>query len=584
MIKAIIDGIEVQVEAGTTILEAAKQIEVHIPTLCHHPDLTPSAACGLCVVKLAGRNNMLRACCTPVEEGMNIITRDAEIIEVRKNIIELILTTHPNECLTCIRNTNCELQSVMADFCIHDNEFEDMVRTAEEFPLDDSTKTIVIDPRKCILCGRCIEVCQNIQNVWALSFLNRGIHTCISPAGGVKLADSPCIKCGQCVAHCPTGALSEYDQTKEVWDALTNKQKHKVVQIAPSIRVAIGEAFGLAPGELVVGKLYAALRRLGFDAIFDTNIGADFTIMEEASEFVERFTKNENLPLITTCCPSWVDFMEKFYPELIPHFSSCKSPMQITGVLAKTYYAQQQKINPADIYMVAIMPCTSKKYEILRHDEDMSASGYQDVNVSLTTRELVRMLKQAGIDFKSLPEETADSPLGEYTGAGTIFGRSGGVMEAALRTAYHMVTGEEMSDVNIPQTQGLEGIKEFSIDVAGKQINICVAQGTGNVEEVMLKIKAAQEKGEEPPYHFVEVMACPGGCVAGGGQPRGVTDVIRAMRAQGLNNEDKSMQNRQSHLNASMQKIYDEFIGKPLGEKAHKLFHTHYTPRPTYRR
>ncbi len=584
MIKAIIDGVEIEVAKGTTILEAAKQVNVHIPTLCHHPDLTASAACGICVVKLEGRNNMLRACCTPVENGMSIITKDAEIVEVRRNVIELILSTHPNECLTCMRNTNCELQTIMSDFGIRESDFDSMVKSKEEFPIDDSTKCIVIDPRKCILCGRCIEVCQNIQNVWALSFLNRGVDTYISPAGGVKLADSPCIKCGQCVAHCPTGALSEYDQTKEVWNALLDKKKHTVVQIAPSIRVAIGEAFGYAPGELLVGKLYAALRRLGFDKVFDTNIGADFTIMEEASEFVERFKKQDRLPLVTTCCPSWVDFMEKFYPELIPHFSSCKSPMQITGVLTKTYYAMQEGINPADIHMTAIMPCTSKKFEVLRHEEDMCASGYQDVDVSITTRELIRMLKQAGIDFESLPEEEADHPLGEYTGAATIFGRSGGVMEAALRTAYNMITGENMSDLDIPQTQGLEGIKEFSINVAGSTVNICVAQGTGNVEAVMKKIKEAQEKGEEPPYHFVEVMACPGGCIAGGGQPRGVTNAVRLLRAKGLNKEDKSKEKRNSHENTYMQKIYKDFIGEPLGEKAHKLFHTHYTPRPTYRR
>ncbi len=584
MVKAIIDGVEIEVENGATILDAAKKVNVHIPTLCWHPDLCATAACGICVVKLEGRKNMLRACCTPLEEGMKVITKDAEIVEVRKNVMELILSTHPNECLTCIRNTDCELQTVASDFSVRANEFDDLTRSAEEFPIDDSTKSIVIDPRKCIQCGRCIEVCQNIQNVWALSFLNRGIDTYISPAGGVSLADSPCIKCGQCAAHCPTGALSEYDQTESVWNALLDKEKFTAVQIAPSIRVAIGEAFGFAPGELLTGKLYAALRRLGFDKVFDTNIGADFTIMEEASEFVHRFTNAGTLPLVTTCCPSWVDFMEKFYPELIPHFSSCKSPMQITGVLTKTYYAEKNNIDPAKIHMTAIMPCTSKKYEVLRNETDMYASGFQDVDVSLTTRELVRMLKQAGIDFNSLPEETADNPLGEYTGAGTIFGRSGGVMEAALRTAYKMVTGNDMDNLEIPQTQGLEGIKEFSIDVAGNEIKICVAQGTGNVESVMKKVKDAKEKGEEPPYHFIEVMACPGGCIAGGGQPRGVTNVIRELRAKGLNKEDKSMNVRKSHENTSVKAIYDEFLGEPLGEKAHKLFHTHYTPRPIYRR
>ena len=581
-INVVIDGVKVSVPAGTTILDAARKIQVEIPTLCYHPDLHPRASCGICVVKVGGK--MLRACCTPVEEGMDIITRDPEIIETRRTILKLELSHHPQECLTCIRNESCELQHLTSIFGIRERGFNNIT---PQLPKDDSTKCIVFDPRKCILCGRCIEVCQTVQKVSALAFLNRSIDTQVAPAGDLPLADTPCIKCGQCTAHCPTGALTEYDCSEEVWKMLQNPDYHTVVQIAPAVRVSLGEAFGLEPGTLTTGKIYAALRRMGFKAIFDTNFGADVTIMEEASEFVERFTKNpKSLPLITSCCPAWVDYMEKFFPDMIPHFSTCKSPHAIVGALSKTYYAEKIGVPAEKMRVVSIMPCTAKKFEIIR-SKDMFSSGFQDVDVTLTTREIARMIKQAGIDFVNLPEEKADNPLGEYTGAGTVFGFSGGVMEAALRTAHYLITGQEMADKNleIKPILGLDkGVKEMTMKIQGHEIRIAVAHGIGHVGDVLTHIRETLARGEETPYHFIEVMACPGGCIGGGGQPRGVTNEVRKERMKGLMKDDKQSQKRCSHQNKDVQKLYKTFLKKPLSHKAHELLHTHYTPRPLYKK
>ncbi len=440
MVKAKINNQNIRVKEGMTILEAAKEAQVNIPVLCNHPDLKPSGSCGICVVKVSNYNNkLLRACTTAVEEGMEIITHDPEIIQVRKNILELILSFHPNDCLKCGRNGCCELQDLAADFGIREHPFDNIVERRER---DVSTKAIVIDPPKCIKCGRCIEVCQQLQDVWALTFIDRGHNIKMRPAGDIALAESPCVRCGQCKAHCPTGAIYEYDHTYRVYQALLDEKNFCTVQIAPAVRVSLGEAFGLPPGTNLTSKIYAALRRLGFKAIFDTNFGADVTIMEEASELIHLLDNEpEKLPLITTCCPSWVDFMEKRYHDFIPNFPSCKSPMEIVGVLSKTYYAAQRKVNPDDVYSVAIMPCSAKKFEIIRGNE-MFASGQQDVDAVLTTEELARMIRQAGIDLLNLPEENADNLLGAYSGAGTIFGVTGGVMEAALRSAYYFSTGE----------------------------------------------------------------------------------------------------------------------------------------------
>ena len=580
-IQATINGLQVDVPAGSTVLQAARQVSVHIPTLCKHPDLDATAACGICIVRVTGSNKMLRACCTPVEPGMEITTEDPEIIRVRRTVLELIMSKHPNECLTCGRNQNCELQTLAADFGLRNVELDSIV---PDLPLDDTTKAIVLDPRKCITCGRCIQVCQQIQDVWALSFVERGIDTRIAAAGDISLADSPCVRCGQCSAHCPTGAIVEYDNTEEVWDKLLDPDVYCVAQLAPAVRVAIGEAFGFPIGTNLTGKTYAALRRMGFNAIFDTNFGADLTIMEEATEFVKRFTTEGSvLPLITTCCPSWVDFMEKFHSDMIPNFSSCKSPQAMVGALAKTYYAEKMSLDPAKIHVVSIMPCTAKKFEIIRSKE-MKSSGYWDVDVSLTTRELARMIKQSGINFNSVKEEQPDQMLGAYTGAGTIFGATGGVMEAALRTAYNFITGSNPTRVEFQSTRGLAGVKEGKVVIAGNEVRFAVAHGLGNVETVLDRVRAARDAGTEPPYHFIEVMACDGGCVGGGGQPYGVTDGLRAKRAAGLYQDDQSGLWRCSHDNPYIQTLYSDFLGEPGGEKSHHLLHTSYTPRPTYKR
>jgi NADH-quinone oxidoreductase subunit G len=581
MIHATINGLPVEVAPGTTILEAARKVHVKIPTLCKHPDLDATAACGICIVKLKANGRMLRACCTPIENKMDILTETPEIVDVRRGVLELTLSRHPNECLTCLRNHNCELQTLSADFGLTGNALDNIV---PDLPLDDSTRSIVLDPRKCISCGRCIQVCQQDQNVWALSFLNRGFETRIAAAGDIPLADSPCVRCGQCSAHCPTGAITEYDESVEVWNKLQDPETVCVVQIAPAVRVAVGEAFGFPVGTNLTGKIYASLRRMGFKAVFDTNFGADLTIIEEATEFKKRLLEGKGeLPLITSCCPGWVDFMEKFHGDMIQHFSSCKSPHAMVGTLSKTYYAEKMNIDPAKIFMVSIMPCTAKKSEIIRSKE-MSASGFQDVDVSLTTREFARMIKQSGIDFVTIPDEQPDHMLGAYTGAGTIFGATGGVMEAALRTAHFYVTGQDAPRVDFEVTRGLEGVKEGKLEVAGKEIRIAVAHGLANVEQVIEKVRAARAAGEETPYHFIEVMACAGGCVGGGGQPYGATNELRTKRAAGLYSEDQSGLWRCSHHNPYIKQLYADYLGEPASHKAHELLHTSYQVLPEYKR
>lgn len=581
VIDATIDGKPVQVRSGTTILDAARGVQIRIPTLCKHPDVEASAACGLCVIKLQGSSKMARACCTQLEDGMNVITHDPEIIEIRRTIVELILASHPNECLTCGRNTNCELQSAIADFGIREEPFPKQLRM---LPKDASTGVIVLEPSKCIKCGRCIEVCQEVQDVWALSLLERGFETRMSPAGDINLADSPCVRCGQCSAHCPTGAIVENDETTKVWRALLDSPKHCVVQIAPAVRVTLGEHFGFAPGTNLTRKIYTSLRRLGFEAIFDTNFGADLTILEEATELVHRLLEGHGvLPLITSCCPAWVDYMEKFHGDMIEHFSSAKSPHAMVGVLAKTYYAERAGLDPANIKVVSIMPCTAKKFEIRRSDQ-MRVSGYQEVDVVLTTRELARMIRQSGLEFAELPDGECDSLVGDYSGAGTIFGTTGGVMEAALRTAHYLVTKERLPKLEFESVRGITGVKEATVSVAGKVLRVAAAHGLANVRRVLSKVRAAKQAGTEPAYHFVEVMACPGGCVGGGGQPYGVTDELRSARANGLYGEDEAMTIRCSHENRQVQELYSTFLGDPGGPRARQLLHTSYQSRSLYQR
>jgi NADH-quinone oxidoreductase subunit G len=576
-----INGRDISVPAGTSILNAAKLAGSKIPTLCYHSDLEAWGACGICVVKIEGNPRMVRACSTLVTEGQNYITNDPEIHTIRKTIIEMTLADHPQECLTCGRNGTCELQRLAADYGIREIPFD---RNVKQLPKDTSTPSIVLDPSKCIQCGRCAQVCQQIQDVWALEFIGRGENTRLMPVSGLLLNDSPCIKCGQCSAHCPVGAIYEKDETAFLMDAIMDETKHVAVQMAPAVRVAIGEAFDMKPGEIVTGKIYAALRRLGVDAVFDTNFSADLTIMEEGSEFVERVVNGKGaLPQLTSCCPAWTDYMEKYYPDMIPNFSTAKSPMMMQGAITKTYYAENKGIAPKDIYSVAIMPCTAKKFERIR-DENMQSSGVDDVDLVLTTRELARLIKTAGVDFANLVPEECDSPIGAYTGAGTIFGVTGGVMEAAVRSAYYLITKEELADVNITAVRGMEGVKTGVVDIKGTKVKVAVAHGMANVKAVLNEIREAKEKGLEPPYHFVEVMACRGGCIAGGGQPYGTEDEVRDQRIAGIYKDDEQSTIRCSHQNPDITKIYSDYLSAPLSEKSHHLLHTHYTPRKVYKK
>ena len=591
MIKLEINGVEVEVEKGSNLLQAARKANVKIPTLCYHPDLKPGASCGICVVrqlvpsrtepgKFVPSPKLLRACCTEAVEGMKIVTHDPDIVQVRRTVLELILANHPNDCLQCPRSGRCELQDIAADFGIRDVSFPKEVIHRDN---DTSTPSLVLNPDKCIKCGRCAEVCQKMQNVWALEFIGRGEKTVMAPAADVKLAESPCIKCGQCSAHCPVGAIYEKDETSEVWAALRDEEKTCLVQIAPAVRVALGEAFGMKPGELSTGKIYAALRRLGFDKVFDTNFSADVTIMEEGTEFIKRFTTGGKLPLITSCCPAWTDWMEKYAPDFTENFSSAKSPQQMLSALAKSYWAEKNGVDGKKVHVTSIMPCTAKKFEISR-DKSMSSTGDQDTDVVLTTRELARMIKAAGIDFLSLPDEAADDLLGSYTGAGTIFGVTGGVMEAALRTAYCLITKEDQPPaIEFSAVRGMEGVKKATIDIKGTAVNIAVAHQMGNVEKVLNEVREDIKNGVKPRYDFIEVMACRGGCVGGGGQPCLATDEVRAQRTAGLYTDDEKSTLRMSHLNPEVQSLYKDYLGEPGSEKAEHLLHTHYHKRELYK-
>ncbi len=579
MINVKINGIPVQVAEGTTVLQAAKEVGVYIPTLCYHPDLTPFASCGMCVCKQENNNKMIRACSTPVHEGLSVITDDPELFEVRKAILEMTLSTHPNSCLTCIRNGNCELQTLAAKFGIREQPFEKRLAAIK---VDTSSPSIVLDPNKCIKCGRCVQVCQDLQGVYALDFIGRGDGTVMSPAANLKLNDSPCVKCGQCIVHCPVGAIYEKDETADLRAAIADPEKVVAVQMAPSVRVGISEEFDLPVGTVSTGKLYAALRKIGVDLVFDTNFSADLTIMEEGSELVKRLTTEGSvLPQFTSCCPGWVDYCEKFYPELTENLSSAKSPMMMQGAITKTYYAETTKNDPAKIYSVALMPCTAKKYESKR-DDSMKSSGYDDVDLVLTTREIARLFKAYGIDFASLCEEGCDSPIGEYSGAGTIFGNTGGVMEAAVRTAYNLVTGDELEEVEVDAVRGMENVRKGEVDMNGTKVKVAIVHGLANVKEVCEEVLAAKKANEPAPYDFIEVMACRGGCIAGGGQPYGTDDQIRKQRIAGLYNDDEQSTYRKSHDNPSIKKIYSDYLGQPMSHKAHSLLHTSYTKRKQY--
>jgi NADH-quinone oxidoreductase subunit G len=569
LVELTIDGKKVQVAEGTTILEAAKNASINIPHLCYVPGVSPDGACGICIVSVAGERSVTRSCAREVAQGMVVTTSSPDIRNIRKTIIELLMARHVKGCFNCERNQDCELLELAFEHRVDLDKFE---RIEPAYEVDDTSPSVVRDPNKCIRCGRCTRVCNEIQSVGAIDFVNRGMDTIVTTFMDCGLGNSVCVNCGQCIHVCPVGAIKEKSSIAEVWKALNDPKKHVVVQEAPAVRVALGEGLGLPVGTLVPGKMYAALRRLGFDAVFDTNFTADLTIIEEGNELVKRVKEGGVLPQITSCCPAWIKFAEEFYPDLLPNISSCKSPQQMFGALAKTYYADSRNLDAEDIVSVSIMPCTAKKFECLR--PEMNDSGYQDVDYVLTTRELIRMIKEAGIDFTTLEEEKADELMGAYTGAATIFGATGGVMEAALRTAYKVITGNELEKLDIKPLRGMEGIKAATVDVGGLKVNVAVAHGLANARVLLDEIRAGKSK-----YHFIEIMTCPGGCVGGGGQPHGFDMAIRNKRLEGLYSEDKNLPLRRSHENPSVIKLYEKYLGEPLGKKSHHLLHTSYSER-----
>jgi NADP-reducing hydrogenase subunit HndD len=583
-----IDGTPVCAPQDATVLAAARAAGIRIPTLCHFEGLRPQGSCRVCVVEVEKARSLVASCVTPVSEGMVVHTNTQRVREARRTVVELMLSTHDGDCLTCVRNDDCELQALAHELGIRN------VAYAGKKPhkhIDSSTPALVRDTGKCVLCRRCVEVCNEVQGVGAIFPQGRGFETSIGPAFGNALGSVTCMQCGQCAAVCPVGAISEADQIDEVWAALDDPTTHVVVQTAPAIRAALGECFGYPPGTLVTGKMVTALRRLGFDAVFDTNFTADLTIMEEGTELLSRLKValvdrgHVALPLFTSCSPGWINYAEHFYPQILPNISTCKSPQQMFGAVAKTYYADKIGKRPEDVFVVSVMPCTAKKFEAQR--PEMNASGQRDVDVVLTTRECGRMITRAGIDFVSLPDSEMDAPLGMSTGAADIFANTGGVMEAALRTAWEIVTGSALpfEGLHVAPVAGLSGVKEASLKITGTlpswrfledvTLNVAVAHGLANASTVVERVIA-----QEASYHFVEVMTCPGGCIGGGGQPRLTTDDVRAARIAALYREDEGKRLRKSHDNPFIKRLYETFLVEPLGEKSHHLLHTHYAAHP----
>ena len=574
MVTLKIDGRTVQAEAGMTVLEASLKEGIKIPTLCNLKDINNIGACRMCLVEDAKSGKLQASCVLPVSEGLEIKTASPKVLEARRAVLELILSDHDRSCLTCKRNQTCELQALANEMNVTEIEFQGthIVKT-----IDELSPSVVRDNNKCILCRRCVAACAKTQGVCAIGVQNRGFKSEIGSEFGKSLGEVACINCGQCIAACPTGALTEKDATKEVWAALNDPKKFVVFQPAPAVRVAIGEEFGMPIGTRCTGKLAAARRRLGADRVFDVDFGADLTIMEEGTELLQRIQNGGVLPMITSCSPGWIKFCEHFYPEFIPNLSTCKSPNQMQGAVTKTYFAEKNGLDPRDIFVVSVMPCTAKKFEIQR--PEMGRDGYRDVDANLTTRELARMIRQAGIDFVHLPDEEFDDVLGESTGAAVIFGVTGGVMEAALRTVADILTKQDLKEIEYQDVRGLTGIKEATVSVAGMDVKVAVAHGTANAAKLLDAIKAG-----EKTYHFIEIMGCPGGCVTGGGQP--IVDARtryfidpKAARAAATYDEDEAMTIRKSHENPAIKKIYEEFLGEPCGHKSHELLHTHYVDR-----
>ena len=578
LIKLTIDDKEVEVKKGTTILEAARQADVDIPTLCFLKDINEVGDCRMCIVEIEGRRGFVPSCVQKAEEGMIVHTNTKNVADARRVILELIISNHKVECLTCTRSGNCELQELAKKFNIRDIEFPG---TIIEHEIDDVSPSIVRDFSKCVLCRRCVATCKNVQKIGAIDCINRGFESCVSTVGNKSLNDVNCTFCGQCIQSCPTGALHEKETIDEVWEKLKDPDSYVVVQTAPAVRAAIGEEFGMDIGTNATGKMVTALKRLGFDKVFDTNTGADFTIMEEANEFIERFTnKDAVLPMITSCSPGWIKYIEMNYPELLPHLSTCKSPHQMFGALIKTYFAEKEGIDPSKIYVVSVMPCIAKKFERTR--DGMENEGLCDVDNVITTRELARMIKQANIEFTEIEESEFDAPMGEATGAAAIFGTTGGVMEAALRTAQDTLTGKDLDKIDFEAVRGGDGIKRANVKIADKEIKVVAASGLANAQKILEEIKSGKAD-----YQFVEIMACPGGCIMGGGQPikssktRAEIDV-RKSRADCLYSIDEKSTIRKSHENPVIKKVYKEYLEKPGSEISHKLLHTHYVERKKY--
>ena len=574
-VNIVFNDMKLEVEEGTTILEAAKNIGIHIPTLCHldlegFGIVNQVASCRVCVVEVEGRETLVPSCAEKVYEGMVIHSDSIKAMSGRRMAVELLLSNHPKDCLSCAKNLECELQSLAQELGIRDIYWEG---ERLNYKKDTSTFSLIKDPNKCVMCRRCETMCNEVQTCNVLSAVNRGFESFVGPAFNMDMADSACTFCGQCVAVCPTAALTEMDNTGQVWNQLVNPKKHVVVQIAPAVRVAIGEMFGLEPGTLTTGKIVTALRKLGFDGVFDTNFGADLTIIEEATELIHRIKHNGTLPMLTSCCPAWVKFFEHQFPDLLDIPSTCKSPQIMFGTIAKTYYAKKQNINPENISVVSIMPCLAKKAEAKR--PELTKDDESNVDIVITTREFGRMMKSAGIDFANLPDGEFDKIMGESTGASVIFGTTGGVIEAAVRTAYEWLTDEELEDVNFKQLRGLDGIREASVFIGETELKIGIAHGLGNARKLLEDIKAGKSK-----FHAIEIMACPGGCIGGGGQPyhHGDMEVLRK-RQEALYVDDETKVHRKSHENQEIIKLYKEFIGEPYGEKAHELLHTHYVAR-----